>query len=100
MSLLVSSPRPLKMRVYKTHVAKTLNWYQEELTKKFGSLILSEAYKEIIRRDFETFHKMIMNREKTNSWQIPLKVDFKEDGTYQVNIVDENRLLYLDMPSH
>ena len=88
--------KSLKLRVHKNHVAKTLNWYQEELTRKFGSLALSEAFKEIMRRDFENFHHDMMQKEKTNSWQIPLKLEFKDDGTYQVNVKDESRVLYLD----
>jgi len=86
----------LKLRVYKKHVAQTLNWYQEKLTGHFGPRILSEAQREIMRREFEQIHKKTMKLEKTNSWQVPLQIEFRSDGSYQVLPLDESRLLYLD----
>lgn len=77
-------------------MALTLNWYEQRLTTKFGSVILSEAQRELARREFEQFHNMMRQKEKTNSWQVPLELEFFDDGTYRVKIVDESKVLYLD----
>jgi hypothetical protein len=37
-------------------------------------------------------------KEKTNSWLIPVSLNFAMDGTFQVGLIDEAQLLYLDDP--
>jgi len=86
----------LKIRVRRPHVVVVLNWYAEQLTQRFSPVILSEAQREIMRRDFTQLHAVTMKKEKTNSWQIPLEINFNDNGTWQVCIIDESRLLYLD----
>lgn len=79
------------------HMAITLNWYDEHLSSKFGEVILSEAQREIMRRHFDALHANMRRNEKTNSWLVPLQINFNDfDGTYRVGIIDESNVLYLD----
>lgn len=89
-------PRP-KTRVQRMHMAITLNWYEEQLSSQFDQVILSESQREVMRRHFAVLQSNMRQREKTNSWQIPLEINFNDfDGTYRVGIIDESNVLYLD----
>lgn len=74
----------------------TLNWFEEQLTEQFGQVIFSEAQKEIMRRQFDALQAHQRQKERTNCWQVPLQIDFIDNGTYKVSIIDESGLLYLD----
>ena len=86
----------LKTRVTRIHMAVMLNWYEEQLSQRFPPLILSEAQREIMRRDFTLLQQNMRDQEKTNCWLVALEINFTDDGRYQVGIVDESTLLYLD----
>jgi hypothetical protein len=87
----------LKLRVQRVHVAVVVNWYTGQLSQRFSPLIFSEAQREIMRREFNKLQQVTRAREKTNSWQIPFEINFNDnDGTWQVGIIDESNLLYLD----
>lgn len=88
---------PLKLRVQRMHVAQVLNNYEEALSARFAPVILSEAQREVMRREFDIMQRTVRAREKTNAWKIPLEINFNDfDGTYRVGIIDESILLYLD----
>ena len=86
----------LKRRLCRAHLVRTINFYQEYLTQKFGQVALSEAQKEVMRQEFERIHMMMKQREKTESWQVPLQITFMNNGSYQVSVIDENDLLFID----
>lgn len=77
-------------------MALMLNWYEQQLTQRFGPVVLSEAQREIMRRDFNALQQNMRIKEKTNCWKVPLQLDFEPTGTYRVKIVDESGVLYID----
>lgn len=85
-----------KIKVYKLHLAKTLNFYNEVLSKKFGPVARSEAIKELIRIEARQIQFQMSRKEKTNTWQIPIKIEFFDNGTYTAAPEDENQILILD----
>lgn len=86
----------IKTRVHRAHMASMLNWYNEQMTQRFGLIILSEAQRELVRRDFSILQNRMRQQEKTNCWQVPLQVEFDNNGTFKVSIIDEKTVLYLD----
>jgi hypothetical protein len=86
----------MEYKVFKTHLLKTIKWYEEELTKRHGPLALSPAMAIKIEQDFETLVAYKKTREPTTSWQIPLKLRFFDDGRFEIELVDPNRITYLD----
>jgi len=89
----------MKLRVYRAHVAQSINWFQERLTVTFGARGgISEAHKEIMRRELRALQQMQVRQQKTNSWMVPLSLNFAADGTFQVSLDSEDNLLYLDEP--
>ena len=86
----------LKTRVQRVHMALCLNWYEEQLSLRYSSIMMSEAQRETLRRDFAVLQQNMRVKEKTNCWQVALEIVFKDNGTYQVGIIDESTLLYLD----
>ena len=88
-----------KLRVHKVHVVQSINWYQEKLCESFGSnYAVSEAHREIMRRELRALQSGMARKERTNSWLIPVSLNFAVDGTFQVGLIDESQLLYLDDP--
>ncbi len=85
-----------KIKVYKAHLIKTLNVYNEILTQKFGPVARSEAIKELIRIEAKQIQVQIARKERTNTWQIPIKVEFFENGTYTVVPEDDSHFLIID----
>lgn len=77
-------------------MAATLNWYEEQCFQAFGPIALSEARKVVMRQVFAEMVRQKSAQERTNSWQVPLELVFNDNGTYQVSIIDESSLLYLD----
>jgi len=88
----------MKIRVYKIHLSRTIQWYQNKLDSEFGSLATNENLREIIRRRLDELYFQMKNREKTNSWQIPLKVVFLDNGRYYIDMADASNVLFLDDP--
>lgn len=86
----------IKTRVQREHMVRVLNWYEEQLSQSFPGIILSEAQKEVMRQNFSQLQLRMRAAERTNCWQVPLQLVFNENGTYQVGIIDENSVLYLD----
>jgi hypothetical protein len=85
-----------EFRVFKIHLLKTIKWYEEELAKRHGPLALSPAMVVRIERDFEALVAYKKTREPTESWQIPLKLKFFDNGRFEIGIVEPNNILYLD----
>ena len=75
---------------------KTLTFYNEQMAQIFGPLILSEAQRERARIEFEKLQFVIKRQQTTNTWQVPLKLEFYDDGTYKIDLQDENQVLFLD----
>ena len=86
----------MKIRVNRNDMIKTIVWYTEKMTQKFGPLVLSEAQRERVRIDFENFHLATKKQQLTNTWQVPLKIEFSNNGTYKISILDEEQILFLD----
>ena len=85
-----------KIKVYKAHLARTLNYYNEVLTQKFGPVARSEAIKELIRIEAKQIQAQIARRDRTNTWQIPIRVEFFDNGTYTVLPENESQVLIID----
>jgi hypothetical protein len=85
-----------KLRIHRQHMAATVRWYEEQLVMKYGLLVQTPALQELMRREFEMIQIQKRNFEKTNSWLVPLKLDFASIGTWQVSIADASMILYLD----
>lgn len=75
---------------------RTLTFYNEQMAQIFGPLILSEAQRERARLEFERLQFVTRRQQSTNTWQVPLKLLFQEDGTYNIEILDEQQVLFLD----
>jgi hypothetical protein len=86
----------MKTRVYRIHLAKALNHYNELLAQKFGAIAKSEAIKELIRLESKQIQTRIARAERTNAWQIPIVVEFFDNGTYTVKPENENQILIID----
>ena len=86
----------MKIRVRRNDMIKTLVFYNEQLTQIFGPLILSEARKERARIEFDKLQFVVKKQQTTNTWQVPLKLVFLGDGTYKIDLLDENQVLYID----
>lgn len=86
----------MKLRVFRTHLLTTLNYYNQELAQKFGPLALSEAAKENIRIEAKKIQYRMSRQQKTNSWLVPVKVNFSDMGQYNVVPENENDILIID----
>jgi hypothetical protein len=86
----------MKIRVFRIHLAKTLNYYSTKLAEKYGPIARSEAMKELIRLDAVKLQRTMARREPTNSWQVPVKVEFMANGQFHVLPEDENKILIID----
>lgn len=86
----------MKTRVYRLHLVKTLNFYGTKLAEKFGPIARTEAMKEVIRIEAMRLQQTMAKREPTNSWQIPVRVEFMENGQFNVLPADENQILIID----
>ena len=86
----------MKTRVVRYHLVKTLNYYEEKLAEKFGSRALNEVMKELIRREAPLIQMRMARQEKTNSWLIPIKVHFEDNGVYRVVPECEADILIID----
>jgi len=86
----------MKIRVRRHDMVKTLVFYNEQLAQVFGPLLLSEAQRERARIEFDKLQMLVKRQQTTNTWQVPLKLVFFEDGTYRVDIFDENQVLFID----
>ena len=86
----------MKIRVRRHDMLRTLTFYNEQMAQIFGPLILSEAQRERARIEFERLQFVVRKQQTTNTWQVPLKIDFFEDGTYKIDLADENQVLFLD----
>lgn len=86
----------MKTRIFRIHLIKTLNHYNELLAQKFGPVARNEAIKELIRIEAKQIQQQIARRERTNAWQIPIKVEFADNGTYSVLPENENQILIID----
>lgn len=86
----------MKIRIHRIHLARTLNYYGEQLAIKFGPLALNEAVRELIRIEANQLQQKMARVEKSNSWQIPIRVDFSSNGQYNVLPLDENNILIID----
>ena len=87
---------PLKTRVFRPHLASTLHFYQEKVTERFGPVIPGEASRELARRFLLSLWAQVKQQQKTNSWQIPLTIEFAANGTFMVKVADENQILIID----
>ena len=85
-----------KLRINRQQMAVAINWYAEQFTLKYGSLVYSEAGRELMRREFDIVQAQKRNAERTNVWLVPLKLDFLADGNWQVSIADESLVLFLN----
>jgi len=86
----------MKIRIKRYDMLKTLTFYNEQMAQIFGPLILSEAQRERARIEFEKLQFVIKRQQTTNTWQVPLKLEFYDDGTYKIDLQDENQVLFLD----
>lgn len=86
----------MKIRIKKYDMLKTLTFYNEQLAQIFGPLILSEAQRERARMEFIKLQMMVKKQQTTNTWQVPLKLEFFDDGTYKIDILDEQQVLFTD----
>jgi hypothetical protein len=71
-------------------------FYNEQLAQTFGPVVLSEAQRERMRIEFQKLQFVVKRQQTTNTWQVPLKLEFFDDGTYKVDILDEQQVLFLD----
>lgn len=85
----------MKIRVYKGSLVRLVNWYDEQLKLKFGAYAVSEATKELVRRELANLQMRKMATEMTEIWKIPVSVEFDNNGLYQV-VPDMERILILD----
>lgn len=77
----------------------TIKWFEEELIKSWGLVVNSEAKKELMRRELEMLWLQKRKFEKTNSWQVPLKIEFDINniqGTWRIVIADESTVLIME----
>jgi len=87
----------MKIRVRRNEMLRVINYYNECLAQKFGAVLLSEAQRELARREFE---QLVLNTRKTQRtmiWEVPLTLKFNDDNrTYMVDIEDEQKILIID----
>lgn len=86
----------MKTRVRKYEYVKMLNFYEEQLASKFGPLASNEAIKEILRIELQKLYSFYSRKNITNIWNIPLKIEFSDVGTYCVLPENENSILIID----
>ena len=86
----------MKTRIFKRDLAAVILFYNEQLAMQFGSLALSPATRERIRRGFIEIQKEKQKMERTNVWFIAYHIDFKQSGKYTVALADEPNVLLID----
>lgn len=86
----------MKFQVFKTHLLKTIKWYEEELARIYGPMALTPAMGVRMSRYFESMVEVQRAKEPTTSWQIPLELKFSSNGEFKVELADPDNVLYLD----
>jgi hypothetical protein len=86
----------MKIRVRRYEMLRVVNFYNEQLANIFGPIIASEARRELARIEFEKLKQVIKRQEITEIWKVPLILNFFEDGTYRVDIENEQDILIID----
>ena len=86
----------MKIRVRRYEMLRVVNFYNEQLSNIFGAIIASEARRELARIEFEKLKQVIKRQEITEIWKVPLILNFFEDGTYRVDIENEQDILVID----
>ena len=86
----------MKTRVRRYEMLKVINFYNEQLSQIFGVLIASEARREMARIEFEKLKLVIKRQQITEIWKVPLILNFFEDGTFRVDLENEQDILVID----
>jgi len=86
----------MKTRVRRYEMLKVINFYNEQLSQIFGPLIASEARRELARIEFEKLKLVIKRQQITEIWKVPLVLNFFEDGTFRVDLENEQDILVID----
>ena len=86
----------MKLRVRRHDLIAVVKFYHEQLAQSVGPAVLSESHKEIARREFLMLQMSMRKQERTNAWQVPLILEFNDDGTYIVELEDERKILIMD----
>ena len=86
----------MKTRVRRYEMLKVINFYNEQLAQIFGPIIATEARRELARIELEKLKQVIKRQEITEIWKVPLVLNFYEDGTYRVDLENEQNILIID----
>lgn len=86
----------MKTRVRRYEMLKVINFYNEQLAQIFGPIIATEARRELARIELEKLKQVIKRQEITEIWKVPLVLNFFEDGTYRVDLENEQDILVID----
>lgn len=86
----------MKLRVLKSHMARALLWYTNQLYNTHLGKLMTPANVELLRRDLEQLQVLMQNRESNSIWRVP--VGILVDNTrniFEVVVTDESNVLYV-----
>ena len=86
----------MKIRVRRYEMLRVINFYNEQLAQTFGPIIASEAKMELTRIEFNKLQQVVKRQQSTEIWKVPLTLFFFENGTYRVDLENEQDILVID----